>query len=85
MDNKSDHDLLIELNKTVELIFKQQHTAHQQHLAEDAVNFTEIKGLAKAAHTRLDTIFSIKDKVIGAVAFISFLFGTIVSILALIK
>jgi hypothetical protein len=85
MESKTDHDLLIELNTTVCLMFKEQQRAMAEHIAEDAANFTEVKSIAKAAHNRLDKVFSVKDKIVGGFAVVSFFFGAVVSILALLK
>jgi hypothetical protein len=88
----TDHDLLIKLNTTVELLHAQQLKIMTDHIADDAHQFSETKGKIDAVHKRMDgfvgtvnekvnKMISMKDKIVGGAivigALYSFAFGLI--------
>ena len=72
---KSDHDLLIELSTKMEIWHKSITDVFANHTKEDAVSFDKLERTVTAAHKRLDTFGSLKDRILGGTAVISFLFG----------
>lgn len=68
-----DHDILIQIKTTAELNLKFQTESFERHMKEDAEAFAEIKTSVKAMHRRLDGIISLKDRLLGAAALVSFL------------
>lgn len=83
-DQKSDHDLLIELNTRVTLWHSEIMRSMESHMKEDAEQFSLVKTNTAAAHRRLDGIFSLKDKILGGAAVAGFLFSAAVSIAAIV-
>lgn len=63
---QEDHDLLLKLNTKVDMSLTQARAAFDAHCQGNIENATELKRSAKAAHQRLDSIISWKDKLIGA-------------------
>lgn len=89
---KSDHDLLIELNTKMELWHNEHTRIMSDHMKDDVASFTQSDMKVNATHRRLDEFKvtldnynSLKDKVLGGAAVLMFLFSSVVSVIALIK
>ncbi len=89
---KSDHDLLIELKTTAELVYKEQSRMMTDHMENDAKSFNSLELKVNAAHKRMDTLVdkiddmtSLKDKVLGGACVLMFLFSSILTVITIIQ
>lgn len=89
---KSDHDLLIELNTKMELWHNEHTRIMSDHMKDDVSSFAQSDMKVNATHRRLDEFkisldgfASIKDKVLGGAAVLMFIFSAVVSVVAIIK
>lgn len=89
---KSDHDLLIELNTKMELWHTEHTRIMSDHMKDDVASFAQSDMKVNATHRRLDEFkgtlegyASIKDKILGGAAVLMFIFSSVVSVIALVK
>ena len=73
MSDKSDHDLLIELNTKTEIWHKEVRGFIENHVKEDVIALDRLERIVSAAHKRLDGFGSMKDKILGGSAVVMFI------------
>lgn len=81
--NKTDHDLLIELNVKQEFFMKSWMEIHAVHVKEDAEAFREVSLKLSAAHRRMDEITALKNKFMGVVIVGSAVIPTIITVVGM--
>lgn len=89
---KTERDLLIELSTKVELLHQEQSRIMMDHTKDDARQFGEVTNKVDSAHKRMDKIGitlegfkTLKDKVLGAVAFAGFAGSFIMALIMIFK
>ncbi len=78
--NNEDHDILLQLKNTMDLTLKHQEGAFCDHIKEDAEEFVIINRSVKKVHLRIDSLMTLKDKLLGAGIVIMFIITTAVSL-----
>lgn len=85
---KTERDLLIELSTKVDLRHELADQRMATHMTDDTRQFTDINNKMTSFHSRMDKLGitiskfnSMKDKFLGGIAVIGFLFGITMTII----